>query len=373
MPTVSSTVKSIRKMAGVLRARTSAIFFDLGSAGTRMCQLRRAPTGMRAVDALALDASLLTAATADVPAGCDEQRLGRVVEQGRFSGRDAGLLLPTHAVQFHTLRLADAVLDQPQGRVVEAVRWEIGRDAREDGPEIEVRYWRLPPSRQGRHNLMAVTVRSQDARDWVARFAAAGLHLRHIEPAPCAIVRCAAELWPVQASDVWGVIDLGWRQSTLAVVHGSTPVYIRPAPATLEGWSRLVSERLDLGIAEASRLLSLHGLTADESGETDSEAAPDAGGSQGDMSMVLFNLLRDELGSLAREVGRCLTYVMAAYPESSVVRIGLAGGGAHIRGLAEYLELQFSTPVTPVASDGPPAVQPTTAGAVGGALLDLED
>ena len=98
---------------------------------------------------------------------------------------------------------------------------------------------------------------------------------------------------------------------------------------------------------------------------------------------MVFGLLREPLSDLIRELNLCFSYVMQNFPDVSVSRLLLAGGGANLRGLAESIEQQLGVTVAPLGTapdaaahwEHPlpgPALQPEVAAAMGGAMLDVE-
>jgi Tfp pilus assembly PilM family ATPase len=358
--------------------RRSAITFDLGAAGIRACQLELGARAARVRDSLHYDRVAPVGAEggpAEVP------QLERLLDQGRFARRSVALVLPPPEVQFYPLRLPDAVLGQSPDRLAQAVQWEAAREAREAAEKLEVRYWHLPRGVAQPANVMAVTLPTGSAEAWRARFAQQGLTLERINVAPCALVRLALCCWTPLEHELWGVLDLGRRHITLTVVLGRVPTYIRTVAPGTETWTQRLAQSFDVPPPVAEQLKREHGVCV-----TDRSVRPGAGPGllqAADLPAVISSLLRDLLQGLAREVGRCFSYVMQTYPETGVKGLLLAGGGAALRGLPLVLAHELGIPVHALhgpAADGlrwekPIAelnLQPLLAAAVGAALLDLE-
>jgi type IV pilus assembly protein PilM len=338
----------------------------------------------------------------------DPAQLSRLVGQGRFSGREIALVLSPPDVEFFPLRLPDQVLTQPPDRVEQALKWEVSRESRHSADNLEVRYWRLPHGHAQQPNVMAVVMPADVALNWCRLVEQHGLVLRRIDVSPCALVRLARCLWTPGDNDVWGVLDLGLRHSTLSVVVGGIPAYIRSLSVSSHDWTQAVAEAFELPTPTAEQLKRQHGVQPGReqvpkgdrplSGQPEGRPTRDLSHCSaaehllhaGDLPSALASVLRESLQTLAHEVGRCFSYVMQSFPDSTVECLLLAGGGARLAGLPTILEAELGLPVRllaiPTASDAPPwehpiqderrdagpPLDPQAAASLGGAILDLE-
>lgn len=378
-------------MVSWLSPRRSAITFDLGESGIRAYQFRQRGSQPRLCDALCLDRA--PTPTPDAPEQdrdkhvaaprVDPGQLSRLIGQGRFAGRDVGLVLSPPHVRFFPLRLPAQALDQPAARVIQALKWEVARESREAAENLELRYWRLPAAAGQQANVMAVSMSSSLANNWCSMFERHHLALRRIDVSPCALVRLARRLWTAAENDLWGVLDLGLRQSTLTVVAETIPVYIRSVSACAQDWTEKLAQAFEVSYSVAEQLKREHGVQQSPRGL----GAPASGRnplSAPDLSHAVSSVLRESLQTLPREIERCFAYVMQGFPEHTVRGLLLAGGGAALAGLPELLESELGVSVTSLtsstAADAPqwehplPDVhcEPNVAAAVGGALLSLE-
>jgi Tfp pilus assembly PilM family ATPase len=252
-----------------------------------------------------------------------------------------------------------------------------------------VRYWPLPPGHQQGLNVMAVALPIRQALEWHELFARDRLRLRRIDVAPCALVHLALRIWTPAENELWGVLDLGLRRATLTVVLGARPAYIRSLAASSEQWTRRLARGFEVDRAKAEQIKRAHGIQPVERaarGPQPSSALRAADS----IPSIVFRLLCEPLDDLIREVNLCFAYVMQNFPDVNVSRLLLAGGGANLTGLAQYLELHLGVPVallqSPASTGGsaeiPPtrwerplpqaALNPEESAAVGGAILDLE-
>lgn len=381
-----------------LRLRNSAITFDVGAAGIRAHQVAARGSQVTRRDSLRLE---LLPAQIQKDQGLpppDYSRLARLVGQGNFTGNEIGLVLSAPEVRFCALHLPKNALTQPEQRVRQALAWEVAREMRADASELEVRYWPLPPGHHQGLNVMAVALPIEQALEWHELFARDRLRLRRIDVSPCALVHLASRMWTPADDELWGVLDFGFRRATLTVVLGRVPAYIRSLPVSSGLWTRRLAEEFEVAHAGAERIKRVHGIQPGERGIRPPRPDQDLQGAR-DTASVVFGLLREPLDDVVRQINRCFAYVLQNFSDVTASRLLLAGGGANLRGLAEYLELQLGVSVAPLASDARPApgapdpdregeapaeppqwerplpdttVRPEAAAAVGGALLDLE-
>jgi hypothetical protein len=369
-------------MVSWLRTRRSAITFDLGATGTRACQFQGRDGQFRLCDSLQLERPPSGETDQSAPPTVDPVKLDRLTGQGNFSGRDVALVLSPPDVQFFPLRLPDQALSQPPDRVQQALRFEVAQESRKPAEDLEVRYWFLPRGRGQHANVMAVVMSASQAARWCDLFARHRLCLRRIDVSPCALVRVAQYAWSPDDNDLWGVLDLGLRHTTLTVVVGTTLTYIRSLSVLAPQWTEQLSKALEVTYPVAEQLKRQHSLQPTQRGLR--TGATTASLSQAtDFSSALSSVLRGSLQTLAQEIGRCFSYVMQSFPDAGVKRLLLAGGGANFGGLAAVLEAQLGIPVASLAGSsaepGTPAqplasmhCEPGAAASLGGALLDLE-
>lgn len=366
-------------MVSWLHTQRSAITFDVGSAGLRACQLTGRGTAPGLQDLLLLDL-MPTPEGESLPAPQPDPALvARAVGQGRFSGTDVALILSPPDVQFFPLRLPDRALAQEPEKLQQALRWEVAQETRGAADELEVRAWPLPRGRGQNTNIMAVATSAKTAAAWCDQLAAHGLHVRRIDVSPCALVRLATLAWTPAEHELWGVLDLGLRHATLTVVVGTTPAYVRTLTHGAHHWTCKLAKTFEVSYAVAEQLKREHALAPTERGFRPGPGAqnllqsPELGG-------VLTNVLRDALQALAAQVGRCFSYVMQGFPDQTVSRLLLAGGGAALGGLAPLLEAELGIPVAqlteaqaePPTRSARPKLDLRAAAVYGGALLDLE-
>ncbi len=375
-------------MLGRFSRRRSAITFDLGAAGLRAHQFEQRRTGggqIALCDTLQFERTIdqapdQTGQPAPEPT-VDPARLSRLIGQGRFIGREVALVLSPPEVQFFPLRLPPQALAQPPERVDQALRWEVAQESRDSADNLEVRHWQLPANPRREANVMAVVISTEAALRWVDQFQQHGLILRRIDVSPCALVRIARQAWTPAQDDLWGVLDLGLRHTTLTVVLGTLPIYIRSLSVGAADWTAKLAQAFEVSYPAAEQIKRTYRLQPVERGHQPTTAGRSLL-QAGDLEGAFSGVLRESLRTLGLEVGRCFSYVMHGFPDYTVKRLFLAGGGARLGGLPGVLESELGIPVFTLATGNGNLsweyplpnvnVDPLTAASLGAALLDLE-
>lgn len=345
--------------------RRTPVCFDVGAAGVRAVQLVRRRGFWRATDSLAVD--LLRGAFDE---NYDEAkpalgRVARLVGQGAFDGREVGLILSPPEVAFHPLKLPNRALAQSPEHVQSALAWEVSRETRTEPGQLEVRYWQLPAGHRQGLNVMAAAVPTETARGWFTTLHRESLLLRRIDVAPCVLTRLVSQLQPPDASDLWGVLDLGHRHTTLTIAIGDTPIYVRSLSHGSARWTRRLADAFEVPLHEAERVKRERGIRPDPG---NASASFQIGG---DVPGVVFGVLRDSLDELARAITLCFTYALQNYNDLRPQRLWLAGTGSLLPGLDEYLAEILEMDVRTLRNETAgtlPCFDPATAVAVGGAL-----
>jgi Tfp pilus assembly PilM family ATPase len=313
----------------------------------------------------------------DAAGQADIARLARLIQQGRYRGRSVALVLSPPTALFHALRVPPNILGHSPQQVQEALAWEIAREIRAEGSDLEVRYWPLPPGHAEGLNVMATALSARDAHRWVAAFAQHGLYLERIDVSPCALAQAAAWSWTPGATDAWVIVDIGATRTVLTVMVGDTPVYVRPSTLGASQWTNRISRFFDVSFEEAEVLKCNSGIHPVARGvRTGSGRLQDID----DIAGVLYGVLRESIDGLVRDITLCLSYAQGSYPDSHACRIFLAGGGAQLGGLCDYIAAHVDLPVQRIlAPDDSTATRPSasfelpvaSASAIGSAALEL--
>lgn len=366
-------------MIGGLLARDSAIAVELGAAGLRAGQVRRARGRTSITDSLSIEFPTSDYTVGDNSPLLDSARVARLAGAGAFRGRDVTLILSPPEVHFQTLAMPAAVLALPDARVEQALLLEVTRETRLDPSDLEVRHWQLPAGHREEANVMCVAISRSKVVGWASELERSGLWLRRVDVSPCALARRAMAESPPPTDSVWGVLDMGMRRCVLTLLIGDTPVYVRALQQSAGAWTQAIASAFEVSLGEAEMIKRTVGLNSPGAAPRVNRAA-DLERIEG-VGPLVFGLLNDSVQSLIRSINLCFAYVLENYPDRSAGKLVLAGGGAQLPGLIEYLQEFLDLPVEPIAgdqsspnaafADSPAALRVELAGVLGAALLDV--
>lgn len=262
--------------------------------------------------------------------------------KGGFRGRTAAAALSTPDLEYHALDLPAAALKEDAAPVI---RVEVERLSAQTSLAIETRHWILPAPGTPGPNTLAVGASQEAVARMLEVCAQAGLHCTRVEPAATALVRFGLRLARWEAKSVWGVLDLGARQSRLVLCSGETPILVRTTGTGGRSWTQRIADALQLSFKAAEVHKRTHGITL--SGRVQDREKPDGGRSE--LSALLLGALRLDLNELAAEVKRSYEYVLGCYPHHQASDLVLVGGGALLRNLAEHLSQGLGIAVNPAS------------------------
>lgn len=307
--------------------RSTPIGIDIGAAGIRAVQLEPRSDGYALVRSATLERRLDHEASADT--GDFGQRLRHCLLQGEFRGKQCVTAMQPQSVQFHALELPPA---GPQD-MERLVHFEIERLLGTPEAPIETRYWLLPPTKVAAPTALGVSVARNAVEQSLAGFDHAGLHCLAMDASAAALARFGALLQPRSADHVWGLLDLGQRQTRLILCLGDVPVLIRTVGPGGDDWTTRIANALGISPATADIHKRDHGIVALPRPERDTDpTAKDV-----ELASVLTGILRTDLLQLAAEIKRSYEYVLSCYPNRRAADLVLVGGGAITPNLDAFL------------------------------------
>jgi Tfp pilus assembly PilM family ATPase len=254
----------------------------------------------------------------------DVQRLVQVMARRGFKGRDVVLAAPSSRLESDIVELPARSSGAPVDELAAA---EIARVTKLEPSSYEAACWDVPVARQGAGagtSMLAVALRHGDAEALAAPFDQAGLRVRAMEPAGCALARACDD---VDKASIVALLDLGWRGGTVHLISEGDVLYQRVL--------------YDCGIGPLYRQLAdRHGFN-DESADMVlcDEQAPTTS------APAVASLLESYVTQAAQEVGASLAFARHRYPTRPVRAVNLVGGGAKINGLAKALTAAIALPV----------------------------
>jgi Tfp pilus assembly PilM family ATPase len=318
------------------------IGLDIGDAGLRLAQLRDDGAGLSIYRSAVWTAPLATECSPEHPRGEDaiEEHVSRFVAQSGFAGRAAVTSVCVPVIETHALELprADNVI-QPQ-ELLKAATWEIHRLTALDTTSLQTAIWPLPETQRSKATYMGIAAPQAHVRQRLDVCTAARLECGKVDVASCALAGLIWRLRGRPPKQVWGILDLGYDHTRLAICVDDTPVIMRALEIGGRRWTQLIAEALQVSETTAERNKREFGLAA----SAEEQAAPG-----GELSAMILGILRGDLQRMSLELERSYEYVLQCYPALTPSDLILVGGGAPLKGLDQYLAGQLGIASLPVS------------------------
>lgn len=225
----------------------------------------------------------------------------------------------------------------PAGELGGAAKWELQRFLAVSPEEVSVDYELLGEAeKEGvrKLKLLAAAFPTAAIREYISFLRHAGIQPTQLIPRGCA---CAA--WVQTQAQKTGSIALlsfGANSSEFLVVQNGHPVFSRRIPVASADFTRgltavLMTAQGQVGFTEqeAETVKRSIGIPGEETPELTAK---------GISAVQLLALLRSHLERLAVEVERSLAFYVESMAETPTEELLLVGGGAHLKGLAEWLK-----------------------------------
>ncbi|GMU37554.1 MAG: hypothetical protein KJ057_09405 [Phycisphaerae bacterium] len=355
-----------------LRSKITRIGLDIGAEGTRVAQLERVRADFR----LGAFTEGRHAAPASVPSGEGKkpvaatqptvtdlalpEHLRECLERSAARGRRVAIGLASPDIELHPLELPPFSADTAS-EYAQIAHVEIQRLAGKEHGELETAYWALPKGVGRSPTAVGVAASRVTVDRLLSVCREAHLDCETVDAAACAVVRTAGLVLGARPGAIWGVLDLGARQTRLVLCVDQTPVLARAVGDGGRGWTERIAEELrisaeaaeihkcDVGIEPGRRGVRRSGATGtSEPGAALRESVLPPAGSEGgrrELAEVIFGVLQPPLARLVTEIERSFSYVLSCYPSSKARDVILVGGGAGMRGLPEFLSSQLGIAV----------------------------
>ncbi len=269
------------------------------------------------------------------PLTIDEaKRLRSVLRRRGFQGRDVIVAAPKQSTVTSVLELPPRKSGVPTDLIA---RTELALAHRREPDHLETVWWELPPSGRASDGTSVLAAGCpHDAADaMIAPLEEAGLSVQAMDLQAWAMARGCGTSNSVPGSII-AVIDLGWTTATLVLLHERTVVYERQL-TTLGACGLVGALRRDHGFASDAIDYMLYevGFDADGRGQPDDWR----------LLMKARTHLEGHFDALGKELGLSVRYAQHQYPHATVERILLAGGGAAVVGLSDFLKPLLEVPV----------------------------
>lgn len=315
------------------KSKITPIGIDIGETAIRGAQLRRSSAGFIVTTLAQVDRAPVAATR---PGGAPEALelvLTRMLSNARFAGRTVITALNPPEVEFHVLEVPQAAL-QGGENADNVIHWEIGRLTSLSGDQVETRHWLLPSRAGGAANAIGVSARRDAVLAQLEMCNRGRLRCSCLDTGATALNRFGRLLRAWGNDEIWGLLDLGSRQSRLILCLGDSPILIRHTGDGGHSWTERIAEVLQISPSAAEVQKKSHGLAVVGRREgRDGASSPP----HDEVAMLLMSALRGELNEMAGEIKRSYEYVLNSYPGRRAGDLVLVGGGAGMPNLAELL------------------------------------
>ncbi len=344
------------------RTGRSLVAVDRGSSSLRAIQLTRSRDGVRVVHWLNLEQPL--SGPEDAPSESTVTKrtpsLSSTAGLDQFDSRRAGLLMGSSEVEYCLLTVPEAVWKQDPSVLVQAIRWEVGRQLSRPIEDAELGAWPLPAPMGGGANAMAVAASRTAVSAALESLGADPCECEWVEPAAPAVIRACRSSAQNSQGEIWGVLDLGFSAHRLYAAVESVPVFARQVRGSGKAWTELIATGLRTDSRVAEYYKRKCGVSADGAGCRTLMGAIDRP-DQDAMPGVLLSLLKTSLGEMLADIERAFSFVMEQYPRRQAGSLVLVGGGARMPGLPEWIARELGIPVTLASPSGVLSLPPTHA------------
>ena len=313
------------------RQKTTRIGLDIGECGARAVQLTRIGDSFQAYHAARAERQ---AASLEVDTQRDRNtRLGGQIHSclsgADFRGRVVTTALSPPDVEFHSLELPEV----NAAELVKVVEFETKRLFTRQHDRVETRHWTLPRAQGSAPTAIGVVVPYDKVVETMGLCSSAGLVCSRVDTGANALSRFGSLLNAWAPEEIWGLLDLGCRQSRMVLCLEDVPILVRTIGPGGEIWTKRIAEALGTSATTAEVQKCDHGISSTGRGVRAEAPMPPAS----ELASVLLGILRSDLNELATEIKRSYEYILSCYPSRRAADLILVGGGAAMRNLPEYL------------------------------------
>lgn len=334
------------------RRRYSDIALDIGPASIGWCQLRRTAAGSVAHRCGAAFDALRQRPECELTSRLLLARVARLAQQTGFHGRAVSIALKPPEMAFIPSTVPTALLDGPAAQRLTAMRFEAAREMQTDPNGLLLDTLPLPPGNRNGQNIMIVAAPQNVVERWSTLLESIDLDLARVDAAPLAMLRAAARDKTIEPNALWGVVDIGFSSSVVALAIGHSVVYVRQVAEAGDAATAAIARTLnvDYGPAEVVKTRFVGAARAQ---------APDADAADAAEDPRAAAMIRTHLAMIATEVSRAFAYTLESYDNVVATTLYLTGGGAEAHEACELFGRALDIPVsrleTPRTSSGPAA------------------
>ena len=335
--------------------KVSPIGLDIGARRIKAVQLLhgRLGTSVRAV----ANFPRLNAGTQ-----LDEAEIRRVVEvlsRRSFAGAEVVIATPLEKQITATLELPPITSGISLDPIARA---EFSRSQKCEPGSFELAFWKLPAATRATKNtdVMAIGCLHVDSEALIDMMAVHGLEVIGLDAHSTALARGVADQI-APTDEIVVMVELGWTCAALVILYRGIVIYERVlGDSGLKSLYQIIESTMKIDANMVDCVLTNSGLRREEVDPTRSvtEVATDSAAAipsafRHDVRMVLTSHLQ----GIFEEIQESVSYTSHRYPDATVNRLLLTGGGAMISGIEEFMTemagmvVQIGRPVGVDSSD----------------------
>lgn len=316
------------------RTRRSPIGIDVGTRYVKAVQLSGGHGSWRIEAAVSIPCREQNAPLD----GAAIRRVCDVLDRQGFVGRDVVLAAPRDKVLSGVLELPPRSSGAP---LEQLARMELARTYKCEPNSFEISSWDVPApvrSNDSTH-LMAVACAHEEADTLLDIFEAEQFNCVGMDVQAWALARACAPL-AGDPENITGMVDIGWTSASQVALHQGLVVYVRHlAEAGVAPLDRALARYLEADEQVTKYVMHEIGLNTElEEEQAGLEQLADARG-----------ILSVHFDAMLNELRASLSYATHCYPDASVQRLLLVGGGASIPRLAEAVGSELGAETRTVA------------------------
>jgi len=341
------------RMPTLARTRRSLIALDVGRTGVRAVQLQRSGQQWSTIHSSRVEARAESLVSADAANPTDAglaQTWGRwirgCVARAEFQGRRVSVVMSPPDVEFHALELPDNVVGGSAEDVSAIVRGEMQRLIPDATQFNAAAHWRLPSTTMSAPNLVSCAMRGTLLEEVLQACRSSHVDCVTVDTSATALCRFGNLLCGFDDDTIWGILDVGYRQTRLVLCLGSVPILVRCTGGGGQRWTQQIAENLGISTKAAEVHKCGHGILPPR--DRTAGAAPV--GDRNGLGSMLFGVLRSELIPITAEIKRSYEYALSCYAGRRPADLMVVGGGAALRNLPGFLSDELGIPVRPAAT-----------------------
>lgn len=223
----------------------------------------------------------------------------------------------------------------PVEEIEEALKWELKEQLHIDIDEMEIKFNILGEKKEEdgskKIDLIAVVYDERDVEKKVKEIKNIGLNVQNVIPSEFALASYLNHLNLVSPEDVVAIVNIGNIATTISVIENKKVSFTRYVAMggdtiTEAMTGTLVSDKgkIELSKEEAEKIKREQGISEDAR---------------------IFSMMRPVLERLLTQIKRSVEYCESQFGSGPVRKIILAGGGARLKGLKEYMSKEMDIEV----------------------------